>query len=49
MNIKHITSIRGNKLEEIKISGNWKIEKDEYKGELHIVKSKKITDVIVDL
>ncbi|CDA16835.1 putative uncharacterized protein [Clostridium sp. CAG:571] len=47
MNIKHITSIRGNKLEEIKISGNWKIEKDEYKGELHIVKSKKIIRLVI--
>lgn len=34
-------------MEEIKISGIWKIEKEEYKGELHIVKSKKMIRLVL--
>ena len=34
-------------MEEIKISGRWKIEEKEYKGELHIVKSKKVIRLVV--
>ena len=34
-------------MEEIKISGKWKIERNEYKGELHIVKSKKIIRLLI--